>query len=374
MVYYMIMGLFDRFITNQTPTNSVDVAAANTPYNLQSAVGGLFYGAQTATREQAMSVPSVARARNIICSTIGSLPLETYNHFTKEHLDPNRVIMQPDPRVAGSAIYAWIAEDLLFHGVAYGQVLDSYAASDNSRVRAWTRVAPDRVTYNLNANQTEITSYMVDGMHVPASGLNSLIVFSGLDEGVLNRAGRTIRAAQELEKAAELYAKEPVPTMVLKSNGTNLTPERITKLLESWKVARNTRATAFLNADVELNALGFDPQKLQLNEARQYLATEIARAVGIPASFLSAETTSMTYSTTVMERKALIDFSLRNIITPIEQRLSAADFVPNGVEVRFDIDDFLRGSALERAQVYEILNRIGAMSVEQIQEEEDLIR
>ena len=374
MVYYVLMGLFDRFLTNQTPTVQMDVAAANTPYNLQSAVGGLFYGAQTATREQAMSVPSVARARNIICSTIGSLPLETYNHFTKEHLDPNRVIMQPDPRIAGSAIYAWIAEDLLFHGVAYGQVLDAYAASDNSRVRAWTRVAPDRVTYNLNANQTEITSYMVDGMHVPASGIMSLIVFSGLDEGVLNRAGRTIRAAQELEKAAELYAKEPVPTMVLKSNGTNLAPERITKLLESWKVARNTRATAFLNADVELTALGFDPEKLQLNQARQYLATECARAVGIPASFLSAELTSQTYSTTVMERKALIDFSLRNLITPIEQRLSMADFVPNGVEVRFDIDDFLRGSALERAQVYEILNRIGAMSVEQIQEEEDLIR
>ncbi len=374
MVYYVLMGLFDRFLTNQAPTIQTDVAAANTPYNLQSAVGGLFYGAQTATREQAMSVPSVARARNIICSTIGSLPLETYNHFTKEHLDPNRVIMQPDPRIAGSAIYAWIAEDLLFHGVAYGQVLDSYAASDNSRVRAWTRVAPDRVTYNLNANQTLITSYMVDGMHVPESGIGSLVVFSGLDEGVLNRAGRTIRAAQELEKAAELYAKEPVPTMVLKSNGTNLAPERITKLLESWKVARNTRATAFLNADVELTALGFDPQKLQLNEARQYLATELARAVGIPASFLSAELTSQTYSTTVMERKALIDFSLRNIITPIEQRLSMADFVPNGVEVRFDIDDFLRGSALERAQVYEILNRIGAMSVEQIQEEEDLIR
>ena len=374
MVYYVLMGLFDRFITNQTPTIQTDVAAANTPFNLQQAFGGLFLGAQTATREQAMSVPAAARARNIICSTIGSLPLETYNHFTKEHLDPNRVIMQPDPRVAGSAIYAWIAEDLLFHGVAYGQVLDAYAASDNSRVRAWTRVAPNRVTYNLNANQTEITAYMVDGMHVPATGIGSLIVFSGLDEGVLNRAGRTIRAAQELEKAAELYAKEPVPTMVLKSNGTNLTPERISKLLESWKVARNTRATAFLNADVELTALGFDPQKLQLNEARQYLALEIARACNIPASFVSAETTSMTYTNMTAERKALIDFSLRNILTPIEQRLSASDFVPLGTEVRFDIDDFLRGSALERAQVYEILNRIGAMSIEQIQEEEDLIR
>ena len=374
MVYYVLMGLFDRFLTNQTPTIQTDVAAANTPYNLQQAVGGLFYGAQTATREQAMSVPAVARARNIICSTIGSLPIESYNHFTKEHLRPQRVIMQPDPRIAGSAIYAWLAEDLLFRGVAYGQVLDSYSSTDASRIRAWTRVSPERVTYNLNTNQTEITEYLIDGMHIPATGVGSIIVFSGLDEGVLNRAGRTIRAAQELEKAAELYAKEPVPTMVLKSNGTNLAPERITKLLESWKIARNTRATAFLNADVELTALGFDPEKLQLNQARQYLATECARAVGIPASFLSAELTSQTYSTTVMERKALIDFSLRNLITPIEQRLSAADFVPNGVEVRFDIDDFLRGSALERAQVYEILNRIGAMSVEQIQEEEDLIR
>ena len=374
MVYYVLMGLFDRFLTNQTPTIQTDVAAGNTPYNLQQAVGGLFFGAQTATREQAMSVPSVARARNIICSTIGSLPIESYNHFTKEHLRPQRSIMQPDPRIAGSAIYAWLAEDLLFRGVAYGVVLDSYSSTDASRIRAWTRVSPDRVTYNLNYNQTEITSYMIDGLTIPVSGTGSIIVFSGLDEGVLNRAGRTIRAAQELEKAAELYAKEPVPTMVLKSNGTNLAPERITKLLESWKVARNTRATAFLNADVELTALGFDPQKLQLNEARQYLATELARAVGIPASFLSAELTSQTYSTTVMERKALIDFSLRNIVTPIEQRLSAADFVPNGVEVKFDIDDFLRGSALERAQVYEILNRIGAMSVEQIQEEEDLIR
>ncbi len=67
------------------------------------------------------------------------------------------------------------------------------------------------------------------------------------------------------------------------------------------------------------------------------------------------------------------DFSLRPILKAIEERLSLPDFVPNPVMVRFALDDFLRGNALERAQVYEILNRIGAMSVEQIQREEDLI-
>jgi len=375
MVYYVLMGLLDRFTAKSNQQNSqVDVAAAIAPYNAQQLVGGILFGTTTASREQFMAIPSGARARGIICSTVGSLPLEQYNHFTNEHVRPNRVIMQPDPRVAGSAIYAWIAEDLLLYGVAYGMVMDAYAATDASRIRAWTRIAPNRVFASLNANSTEIEYYTVDGKRVPPFGLGSLIVFNGLDEGILNRAGRTIKAAAALEQAAEMYAREPMPQMVLKSNGTNLTPERITKLLESWKISRSTRSTAFLNADVELQTLGFDPKSLQMNEARQYLALEIARASGIPASFISAETTSMTYTNTVAERKALIDFSLRPILTAIEQRLSAADFCPNGIETRFDIDDFLRGSALERAQVYEILNRIGAMSIEQIQEEEDLIR
>jgi hypothetical protein len=111
-------------------------------------------------------------------------------------------------------------------------VMDAYAATDASRIRAWTRIAPNRVFTSLNANSTEITEYYtVDGKRVQHHGLGSLIVFNGLDEGILNRAGRTIKAAASLEQAAEMYAKEPMPQMVLKSNGTNLTPERITKLL-----------------------------------------------------------------------------------------------------------------------------------------------
>jgi phage portal protein BeeE len=120
--------------------------------------------------------------------------------------------------------------------------------------------------------------------------------------------------------------------------------------------------------------LGIDPAKLQLNEARQYVALELARACNLPAYFVSAETTSMTYSNSVSERRSLIDFSMKPILTAIEQRLSMPDFISSTTStIRFSLDEFLRTDALQRAQVYEILNRIGAMSVEQIQEEEDLI-
>jgi hypothetical protein len=368
-----IRDFFFPQVTAQVPQKVSDVAAALTPVQISDSVYNILGGATNTTRQLAMSVPSVARARNIICGTIGSLPLTTFNRITGQYVDPHRVINQPDPRVAGFVIYNWLAEDIWLYGVGYGQVLEMYSATDGGRVRAWTRVSPERVTVDTDFRNTVIESYKVDGMAVPLSGVGSLIRFDGPDEGLLHRAGKTIAAAVYLENAAVNYAKEPAPSMVLKSNGTNLTAERVSSLLTAWKTARQTRSTAFLNADVNLEQFGFDPKSMQLAEARQYVALELARACGIPAYFLSAEQTSMTYSNAVTERRSLVDFSLRPILKAIEERLSLPDFVPNPVMVRFALDDFLRGNALERAQVYEILNRIGAMSVEQIQREEDLI-
>jgi len=372
-----VMGAIRDFlfpaVQANKPTAVTDVLAANLQPLQNLDYFSVLGTPVSITRQLAMSVPSVARARNIICGTIGSLPLTTFNRITGEYVDPHRVINQPDPRVAGFVVYCWLAEDIWLYGAGYGQVLEMYSSTDGGRVRAWTRIRPSRVSVDTEIQTDTITGYKVDGKPVPISGVGSLIRFDGPDEGLLHRAGKTIQAAVYLENAAVNYAKEPAPSMVLKSNGTNLTAERISSLLSAWKTARQSRSTAFLNADVELQQFGFDPKTMQLAEARQYVALELARACNIPAYFLSAETTSMTYSNAVSERRGLVDFSLRPILKAIEERLSLPDFVPNPVMTRFALDDFLRGNPLERAQVYEILNRIGAMSVEQIQREEDLI-
>jgi len=53
MVYYVLMGLFDRFTARSNQqANPVDVAAALAPYNAQQLVGGILFGTTTATREQ----------------------------------------------------------------------------------------------------------------------------------------------------------------------------------------------------------------------------------------------------------------------------------------------------------------------------------
>jgi HK97 family phage portal protein len=171
-----------------------------------------------------------------------------------------------------------------------------------------------------------------------------------------------------------MYAREPMPTMVLKSNGAALPADRIAKLLEAWGTARRNRSTAFLNSDVSLESVGFDPEKMQLAAGRSYIATELARAIGIPAYFVDADSgSSMTYSNATTAKESLLNFSLIPLMTSIEERLSMPDFTPSSQVARFDLDVYLRGSAMERAQVYEILNRVGALSVEEIQRKEDMI-
>jgi len=371
------MGLRDQFRLLTTADliaaqDNADLVASLAPVNTSNGYYFNYGNVAAVDRNTAMQVPALARARNIICGTIGALPLETRLRADNSYIDSPRVINQPDTRVAGSGVYFWIAEDLLFYGIAYGMVLETYQEFPN-RIKSWTRIVPTRVNVNYNPAATEVTGYSVDGKKVPDQGVGSLVVFYGLDEGILARGGRTIRTAHELEKSAYNFAQEPSPAMALKSNGVNLPAERITKLLESWKSARQTRSTAFLNADIELQQFGHSPRDLQMVEARQYLAAEIARLCNIPAWYLNADTGSMTYSNVTQSRRDLIDLSIKPFIVAIEQRLSQPDFTPQTQHVRYDLDDFLRGTAEERARVYQILSTIGALSVEEIRELEDLV-
>jgi HK97 family phage portal protein len=363
------MGFFDSFVPRQVEAaqaiEHVDAASLQPYYAGQAP---LFYLSDTtATRAEAMSVPTINRACSII-QTIGSLPMHVRNEGSGERVQPQpRVINQPDPRIAGSVFWSWIVSDLFFHPTAYAFATERY--SDTGRIRAMERIAPERVTIQTNAQSTEITNYMIDGKYVDA---NNLVVFAGCSEGLLSRAGRTIKAAAALESAALDFALNPVPQMVLSSNGTSLPADRVAKLKQAL-LARTKKAFLFLNADVKLDTLGYDPKSLQMNEARNYVALELARATGIPAYFVDAQQSTFTYSNALDKRRDLIDFAFRNYLSVIEQRMSFADFVPAGQTVRFDLDDFLRGSLAERIAAYKTLFDIGALSIDEIREEEDLI-
>lgn len=353
--------------------NSRIEAADLAPYNPET-LGSWYAGTPFVSRTEAMTVPTIARCRGIF-TTIASLPMHVRNMATGEKVQAPRVINQPDPRIAGSVFWAWIIDDLFFFPYAYARVLSRYA--DTGKIRDMERIDYNRVTVLLNKFGTEVVAYRVDGFPIDPA---DLVVFTGLDEGLLARGGNTILAAMALERAARDFAENPNPQSILTPNGIALEKNKVAGLMDKFRERRKqSAAIAFINADLKLEKFGFDPKSIQLNEARNYVALELCRLGNLPAYFADAQQSTFTYSNALDKRRDLVDFAFRNIMSSIEQRMSFPDFVSLGQEVKFDLDDFLRGNPMERAQVYQVLNSIRddagnpAMTVDEIREEEDML-
>ena len=364
------MGLLDLFAVNHAAKPMVKAAEE---YLVPYSSGFTFVEfPATATRAEAMQVPAVARARGIMCGTVGSLPIHAYNKTTQARVYGNPLLTQPDPSLPLSVTMTWTAEDLLFNGIAYWEILE-VSPEDRRPTRA-RRVDPYWVTYTVDELDETITQFYVKGRPVPMSGVGSLIMFNGIDEGILARGGRTIHSALQIEKAISRMAAEPVPATVLKNSGVDLPAEQVTSMLAAWKRARQERSTAYLSGQLDIQTLGFDATQMQLAENRMGMASEIARMVNIPAWYLNAEAASMTYTNVTSERRSLIDFSIRpTLIMPIEQRLSMPDITPITQEVRFDLDDYLRGNPIDQVEVVGKMLELGLINVQEGRNMLDLI-
>ena len=123
------MGLFSRTVTTAAPAATSDIEASLAPVNVTSSLYNIYGVAGiTASRVEFMSVPTCARARNIISSSVASIPLKVRTRADGARVEsPPKVINQPDPRVPGFATYAWLAEDLLLYGYGYMRILEIYA-------------------------------------------------------------------------------------------------------------------------------------------------------------------------------------------------------------------------------------------------------
>ena len=336
-----------------------------------SGVGNTFgYGPMD--RALAMQVPAVARCRNLIAGVISYLPLELYKKSTGEQLGSPVWLEQPDIRQPRSVTISATIDSLIFYGVAYWRVTEVYA--DDLRPSRFEWVSNLRVNAQLNPKGTEVLYYTVDGLQVPMSGPGSLITFQGLIQGVLQTAGRTIQSALDIERAAAVAAQTPMATGYLKNTGADLPEDHVQGLLATWKASRASRSTAYLTSTLSYESVGFSPKDMMYNEASQYLATQVARAMNVPAYYISADmNNSMTYQNIIDGRKEFVAYSLQPFICAIEDRLSMNDITANGNVVKFNIEEsFLRADTMKRLEAIEKMLTLGLIDLDHAKEMENM--
>jgi HK97 family phage portal protein len=361
------MGLFTRFSkpaiieAQYAPPVMADTYQYQIPYNLLSI-----------DRISAMSIPAVSRCRNLICNTIAAMEISLELKRTDEDLPKLPWMEQPSHNQPYAVTMAYTVDSLLFFGVAYWEITEVYA--DNGYPARFNWVANSRVIPKYNKTNTFIEGYQVDGAPRPMSGIGSLVTFQSMTDGLLQVGARVLTSALDLDRASSVAASTPMATGVLKNTGADLGESEVQGLLAAWRNARNNRSTAYLTSTLEFQPVAFSPKDMMLNEAKQYMATEIARLCNVPAYYISADmNNSMVYANLQDERRQFVSLTLQSFISAIEQRLSMNDITPSTQKVCIDLDSgFLRANPTERLAVIEKMLALGLITVQDAMAMEEL--
>lgn len=284
------------------------------------------------TRAQAMQVPSIAKARHLICSPLARQPLVARRSGVALSSQPTwlyRTNTQTHPNIR----MLWTLDDLLFGGWSLWAV----ERSTTGQIIDAVRVPPEWWSFGVDG------AIEVNGAGVDA---DSVILFSGPFEGLLEAAAPTIRAARSIERAWFARAESPIPAIELHQTTDDvLDDDEIDDLIESWATARLDPHGAIAYTPFNIQAIAHgqsDPQ--MFIEGRNAIRLDIANFTGLPASMLdgSMATASLTYSTETGKRNEFIDYSVGMWQDPIEARLSMDDVVPRGTSVAFDLTNLIQ--------------------------------
>jgi HK97 family phage portal protein len=295
-----------------------------------------------------MQVPAFSRGVRLISGTVAQLPLTEWDGAT----DRTRAFLdQPEPDRPRWVTMQRLTRDLILFGVAFWEIL---AVNDGKVTLVRSR---DAAAVTVDKDRTRVTGdYWADGARVsnpttrPVVG--DVILFDGFRDGVLATGQSTIDTAIALEAASATYANTPAPTQILKNTSNyELDDTEITEMLDAYTAARQASSVAYLNGGVDLTTFGYSAQDLQLVEARNQSAIEIARLLGLDPFWVGASLSgsSLVYTNRVDIRADLVTLTLTDYMLPIEQRISMADVL--GGAVRFDASEFLRANLDTRARM-----------------------
>lgn len=357
----------------------VAVAEPPSPHSIE---GMTNRRAERVAVEIARSIPSVRKAEGIIAGTVSTFELGAYDAAgVRRESQDVAWLAQPEPSRTRSWLIRRTVSDLIWHDRAVWRIVDRSSWGVPTR---FERLHPHRVDVVPDPiDPDRVASWIVDGRETDES---RLVIFDGAGIGGLHRYGYDLLTIYgQLQAAAGRYARAPQPYAILKNRGADLDDDAINDLLNSWDAARERRAVGYLNEVVDYETItGYSARDLQLVEAREHAALEVARLFALPAFALDASQpgSSLTYGNVVERRRDLLE-SLRPWMAVIEDTLSLDDrtsgrtsgrYLPRGVFARFDANAYTRDAPKDRMEVWNLALEKGVLDLDEVRAAEPLTR
>lgn len=326
-----------------------------------------------------MSIPGAWRAANLIADLLGSVPWDAYREYGDrpvEKLTPAPPLLdQPAPPDTRVTTFSSMALDYLWHGNAIGLYAARNAAGWPTAVVPVPadQVSIRRVPYGDTGNPLPAGSieYQIGSMRL--SSWDVLHVKGPCEPGALRGMGvleahqaDTISLAREQNRQARALSQHGVPTGTLKSDNPDLTEDEAKVMKAKWLAAQRDRTVAVLNSTTSFVPLSWNPEELQLVEARRFTLTDLELIFGLPVGWLGGMNSARQYSNIEQDAVNLIKFTLSGPLARFEQALSLA--FPRGTYVRANLDAILRADTLTRYQAHAIALDKRFLTVDEVRE------
>lgn len=281
------------------------------------------------TRETAMTVPALARARHLLCGFGAKCLLQA---FTGETLRAEQPVWVSRTGSAQTPFHRmlWTLDDHLFSGWSLWDV--ERDKPDGPITGSAVRIAAHRWSFNANTGVV-----LVDNEPFPE---RRALLIPGPHEGLLTFGRTAILQASELEASATKVAQNPAAYLNLHYDGdVPMAETDITATIERWAAARRGEngGVAWTGKNITVQELGSAAEHL-LVEGRNAAAVNMARLASMPAAMVDATNAgaSLTYETTSGRNAEFLDYGVDLYLDSTAARLSMDDVVPAGDSMRFD--------------------------------------
>lgn len=341
------------------------------------------------TRETAMKVAAVYACTRLICGSIGSLPAHIYERAGKEKRVFNKhpfyrtLHDEPNPMITAVVYWETMVNHLLLEGNSYSLI----GRNRNGDMISLTPLNPARVEPDIVNNRLTYAVVFDDGttgvydqddiLHVPNLGWNGKKGLSTLRSAMLNSVGGALAADRY---SASFFANDATPRGYIKFPN-ELKKDQADVIRNYWfehhQHPDKRHLPAFIPQGGEFKEITMSAEDTQLLQTRLFQVADIARIFGVPPHMIGhLEKTSSWGSGIEQMSMAFAIYTLRPLLTRIEQEVNRKIMRSDRYFFRFNIDGLLRGDIKTRYEAYKTAlggNQMpGFRTINEIRELEDL--
>jgi HK97 family phage portal protein len=339
----------------------------------------------TITPQRAMALTPVFACVRVLANAVASLPLPVY-----ERLDPvgkkeapthpmySLLHDRPNPEMTS---FTW-RETLQHHLSLWGNIYAEKEFDGAGRVIALWPLLPDRTRairkdreklYVTTVNNQEVALPSDRVLHIPGLGFDGLQGYSPI---ALARQSMGLAAATE-EYGARFFGNGSRPGGVLQSD-KKLSPEGKVTLRDSWERMHSglsgAQRVAVLEDGLKWQAIGIPPEDAQFLETRKFQVIEIARFFGVPPHMI-ADLERGTFSNIEQQGIEFVTHTVRPLVIRWEHVLNWELFSATDrgrYYAKFLLSGLMRGDSAARGTYYKEMWNVGALSINDIREFEDM--